>query len=70
MKIKTIKYNQNGLSRAENTAPKFVMPKNDLTKSNTKIVTNNHYITVTKKELNEYLTNTYETKEKWRKILN
>jgi hypothetical protein len=23
-----------------------------------------------RKELNEYLTNTYETKEKWRKILN
>jgi hypothetical protein len=50
VKIKAIKYNQNGLSRAENTVPKFVMPKNDLTKSNTKIVTNNHYITVTKKE--------------------
>lgn len=50
MKIKAIKYNQNGLSRAENTVPKFVMPKNDLTKLNTKILTNNHYIIVTKKK--------------------
>jgi len=49
VKINTIKYNPNGLTRAENTTPKFVMPKNDLNKSNTKIVNNNHYITVTKK---------------------
>lgn len=50
MKIKAIKYNQNGLTRAENTVRKFVMPKNDLTKSNIKIETKNHYITVTKIE--------------------
>jgi hypothetical protein len=50
VKIKAIKYNQNGLTRAENTVPKFIMPKNDLTKSNIKIVTNNHYMIVTKKE--------------------
>ena len=50
MKIKAIKYNQNGLSRAENTSPKFLIPKNDLNKSNTKIVTNNHYVIVLKKE--------------------
>ncbi len=50
MKIKAVKYNQNGLTRAENTVPKFIMPKNDLTKFNTKIVTDNHYITIIKKE--------------------
>jgi len=50
VKIKAIKYNPNGLTRAENTAPKFVMPKNDINKSNTKITVKNHYFTVTKKE--------------------
>lgn len=50
MKIKAIKFNQNGLTRAENTVPKFVMPKNDLNKSNMKIVTNSNYITIIKKE--------------------
>jgi len=49
LKIKAVKYNQNGLTRAENTAPKFVMPKNDLNKKNTKIEVQNHYIKVTKK---------------------
>lgn len=49
MKIKAIKYNPNGLTRAENTGPKFVAPKNDLNKFNTEIITNNHYITVIKK---------------------
>ena len=51
MKIKAIKYNKNGLTRAENTAPKFVMPKNDLNKSNTKITEKKHYITVEKKKI-------------------
>ncbi len=49
MKIKAIKYNKNGLTRAENTAPKFVMPKNDLNKNNIKITVKNHYMTVVKK---------------------
>jgi hypothetical protein len=49
VKIKAIKYNKSGLTRAENTTPKFVMPKNDLNKSNTKIVERNHYISVLKK---------------------
>ncbi len=49
MKIKAIKYNKNGLTRAENTAPKFVMPKNDLNKNNVKITEKKHYITVIKK---------------------
>jgi hypothetical protein len=50
LKIKVVKYSQNGLTRAENTAIKFVMPKNDLHKKNTKIEVQNHYIKVTKKE--------------------
>ena len=49
MKIKAIKYNKNGLTRAENTTPKFVMPKNDLNKNNVKITVKSHYITVIKK---------------------
>ncbi len=51
MKIKTVKYNQNGLTRAENTTPKFVKPKNDLNKSNIIIERENHYIKIYKKEL-------------------
>lgn len=49
MKIKAIKYNKNGLTRAENTTPKFVMPKTDLDKNNVKITVKKHYITVLKK---------------------
>jgi hypothetical protein len=49
VKIKTIKYNENGLSRAENTAPKFVLPKKDLNKDNIQIVTKDHYLAVSKK---------------------
>ena len=49
MKIKAIKYNKNGLTRAENTAPKFVVPKNDLNKNNIKITVKNQYMTVVKK---------------------
>jgi hypothetical protein len=48
VKIKTIKYNKNGLTRAENTVPRFALPKNDLNKSNIKITVNNHYIRVSK----------------------
>jgi hypothetical protein len=50
VKIKAIKYNKNGLTRAENTAPKFVMPKNDLNEKNTKIIFKDHYINVVKKD--------------------
>lgn len=50
MKIKAIKYNKNGLTRAENTAPKFIMPKNDLNKNNIEITIKNHYVTVAKKD--------------------
>ena len=52
MKLKAIKYNKNGLTRAENTTPKFVMPKNDLNKNNIKITVESHYITVVKKKNN------------------
>lgn len=48
MKFKTIKYNKNGITRVENTSPKFVAPKNDLNKDNIKIATKNHYISITK----------------------
>ena len=50
MKIKAIKYNKNGLTRAENTAPKFILPKKDLDSTNVIITTNNHYIKIIKKE--------------------
>ncbi|MBE5321860.1 hypothetical protein IM793_22080 [Pedobacter sp. MR2016-19] len=50
MKIKAVKYNENGLSRAENTAPKFVLPKKDLNKDNINIVSQNHYIAVIRKK--------------------
>ncbi len=50
MKIKIIRYNQNGLTRAENTTPKFFLPKKDLNKGNTKITTIGHYIKVMKKD--------------------
>ena len=49
MKIKAIKYNKNGLTRAENSAPKLVMPKKDLIHKNIKISENGHYISVSKK---------------------
>lgn len=48
MKIKAVKYNSKGLTRAENTVPRFVMPNKDLTKSNSKITIDNHYISVVK----------------------
>ncbi|CAM3016146.1 hypothetical protein ELAN111203_05055 [Elizabethkingia anophelis] len=50
MKIKVIKYNKNGLTRAENTAPKFVMPKNDLNKNNIDIKLDNKHIKITKRK--------------------
>lgn len=50
MRIKTVKYSKNGLTRAENTVPKFIMPKNDLTSDNIQITTTNHYIKITKKK--------------------
>jgi hypothetical protein len=49
MNIKTIKYNKIGFTRAANTTPKFIKPKNDLNKKNIKIATDKHYICVIKK---------------------
>lgn len=49
MKIKAIKYNKNGLTRAGNTTPKTVLPKADLTPQNIKITIEKHYFKVTKK---------------------
>ena len=50
MKIKSIKYNKNGLTRAENANAKFVMPKKDLDKDNIIITTNKHYLQVLPKK--------------------
>jgi hypothetical protein len=49
VKIKAVKNNINGLTRAENTAPKFVMPKNDLNNNNIEITLKNRYFTIVKK---------------------
>jgi hypothetical protein len=48
--IKAIKYNKVGLTRAENTTPKFVMPKKDLNENNIKITLKSNYISVIKKD--------------------
>lgn len=61
MKVKAIKYNHKGLTRAENSVQKFVMPKSDLTKSNIKIETKNNYIIVTKKEKKPQLTTKFSS---------
>ncbi|QIY89404.1 hypothetical protein [Chryseobacterium gallinarum] len=53
MKIKAIKYNKNGLTRAENTVPKFVMPKKDLNKNNVEIKLDNNYIKITRRKFDD-----------------
>ncbi len=49
MKIKSIKYNKKGLTRAENTAPKFVAPKKDLLDKKISITSDRHYIKIIEK---------------------
>tara|TARA_B110001450_G_C17567667_1_gene459463 strand:+ start:834 stop:989 length:156 start_codon:yes stop_codon:yes gene_type:complete len=49
LKVKSIKYNKKGLTRAENTAPKFVAPKKDLLNKKISIISDKHYIKIIEK---------------------
>lgn len=50
MKFKSIKYNKKGITRVENTTPKFVLPKKDLNEKNRKIIIEGNYIKIEKIE--------------------